>query len=86
MKENSSKKKSSKNTQLLVRYEGDSWSDEVKDLIEKDMVRARNKMTNMAVAGSKTRSRVQIGMISLASLCILAVWIKFNSVSKKLML
>jgi len=35
-----SRKRNSKNTELLTRYEGDGWSDEVLESVEKDMLRA----------------------------------------------
>ena len=80
------KKTRNQNTELLIRYEGDGWSDEVLSVVERATTRATNKLTNKAKDSSQWRSLVQIIMISLASLSLLAVWMKFNSASKKLML
>lgn len=79
-------RKSNKNAETLARYEGESWSEDVFDLVQKETIRAKNILIRRAQEGSQWRSTIQVIMICLASLSVLCVWIKFNAVSKKLML
>jgi hypothetical protein len=42
------KKTRNQNTELLIRYEGEGWSDEVLSVVERATTRATNKLTNKA--------------------------------------
>ena len=65
---------------------GIDWSPLVFDELEIRLEDARAEMINVAKQNSQWRSIIQTFMIVLATISVLLVWLKLNSVAQKGML